>query len=215
MHKGETMQMSDAQYAEDMDNDYHRNRLALARGLLGSVSGASVFDFGCGDGAFMGILANEGAKVSGCDPSQTLIDKAPAGAKVGGVETLEALPPGCVDVLLVLNVLSYMPGDEQIRFWPAARSCLKTGGVMLQSNPNNLAASTKQYQFTANPRSFPAVLASHGFRETRRDFHRFRLPSILHPVLGRDIVSRRVQRMIPTLQRAARSTVYISLAEAV
>lgn len=164
--RGETMQVTDAEYgAAHSDKShanyrYHANRMAIATALLKrhvGLQGANVFDFGCGEGSFMRALMAGGATVSGVDPSKSLIDIAPATAAVGSVEVLEAVPAASLDLLVVLNVLGYVPHDEQARFWAAARRAVKLGGYMLQANANPKAAAGREYTFMANPDTFPAL----------------------------------------------------------
>lgn len=212
---GETMQVSDAEYAHAVETDrYHRNRLLIAIALLKShtnLRDKTIFDFGCGEGTLMRMLSAEGADVSGSDISQSLIDKAPEKAAVGSVETLEALPTKSIDVLIVLNVLGYVPTDQQARFWPAAAHALKFGGLMLQANSNSDVAAGTGYFFRASPRTFPDVLADHDFSEIAQDFHRYRLNALLRPIFGRDLLNHNLQAVIPKSIRAKRSTVYYSL----
>lgn len=215
---GETMQLSDAIYADNIKNDpYHRNRLAIALNLLKKhteLRGANVFDFGCGEGTFMRTLAAEGATVAGSDPSETLIDLAPEHAAVGSVETLEALPPNSIEILVVLNVLGYVPQDQQARFWNAASAITKPGGFMLQGNANARVAAGKSYHFMADPRTFPQTLKFYGFEEIDRDFHRYRLFPWTRKRTGkRDVIEIAELKRIPMFLKAMRSTGYYSISQ--
>lgn len=153
----------------------------------------------------------EGATVSGVDPSKSLIDIAPATAAVGSVEVLEAVPAASLDLLVVLNVLGYVPHDEQARFWAAARRAVKLGGYMLQANANPKAAAGREYTFMANPDTFPAFLAQNGFHEVGRNFHRFRLGGLGKRIGLPWLIDRHVQAAIPEALRVIRSTGYFSI----
>jgi SAM-dependent methyltransferase len=214
---GETMQLSDAEYAKRMASDpYHQNRLAMALRLLKRavpvLRDKIVFDFGCGEGTFMRILAAEGATVAGSDPSQTLIDIAPEQAVVGSVETLEALADNSIDILIVLNVLGYVRPQEIGRFWRTVERVVRPGGHMLQGNANSKAAAGKSYHFMADPWNFPHTLRLYGFTEIGRDFHRYRNFPWTRKLTGkRDVIDMGEQDHIPMWLRARRSTGYFSL----
>jgi 2-polyprenyl-3-methyl-5-hydroxy-6-metoxy-1,4-benzoquinol methylase len=208
----DTMQVSDAAYAEAMSGEYHQTRLAKALRILGDVHGNRVYDFGCGEGELMRRLSAAGAIVSGCDPSPKLIALAPETATIGGVEALEALPTDSLDVLVTLNVLGYVPAAELARFWPAAARAVKPGGLLLQANANDIAASGRKYTFSADPRTFPETLAGLGWSETGLDYHRYRPFPWTRLLTGkRDVLGVAEQDRIPMFLRQRRSTMYYSL----
>ena len=60
--------ISDSQYRENMSNDYHASRMTMAGRLLDRIAplaGKSAYDYGCGDGAFMRLLASRGMRAGG------------------------------------------------------------------------------------------------------------------------------------------------------
>jgi hypothetical protein len=208
MRMGKT---TDAAYKAAIGNDYHRVRLDIALDLLRrhAPRPGRAFDFGCGEGAFMRRLRAEGWTVTGCDVSAELT---PDDAVVGGVDVIEALPATTLDLLVVLNVWSYLTDDEESRFWPAARNALRTGSLLLMCNPNGLAAAARYPQNTDAAR-FPDYLADHGFTEIEQDFFRTYPPAWRRLLLGdRDrIIDRGRLSRLPLGYRRRRSTGYFSL----
>lgn len=212
---GETMQRasktSDVAYAALMDSaPNHKSRMAIASRMLKRATdlrGKQVYDFGCGEGTFSRMLEAEGAFVSGCDPSREL--SARADAVCGGVETLTGVADSSVDILVVLNVLSYFqePTDFQI-FWNEAARITRHGGLMIQCNPNRWAAHAGRYAFITDPDEFPQILTRHGFEEIQSDFYRY------YPILfgrGERIHDPERLKIIPQTLLSRRSTGYFSL----
>lgn len=200
---------TDAAYKAAIGNDYHRARLGIALDMLRRHSApGQAFDFGCGEGAFMRLLTAEGWRVAGCDPSP---DLCPDDAIVGDVAILENLDPASLDLIVSLNVWSYMPGDEERRFWPAARHALRPSGLLLMCNPNGLATAPRYAQNT-DALQFPAYLAERGFSELEQDFFRT-YPPIWRRLLGdraRIIDRKRLASLSPDFKRR-RSTGYFSI----
>jgi 2-polyprenyl-3-methyl-5-hydroxy-6-metoxy-1,4-benzoquinol methylase len=156
-------------------SDYHQSRIGIAWRMLTQatdVGGLHAFDFGCGEGVFMRRLAERGAIVSGCDPDPLLVARAPSGTPLGGIEVLETQPPQSADILVVLNVLSFMTPAEVDRFWSAAERLVRAGGFMIQCNPNSIAAGSR-YKWNTNPDQLKALQARHGFKETNTEFFQY------------------------------------------
>src|SRR5438128_12436455 len=68
-------------------NDY-RNHYLMPRmlAMLGDVSGKAILDLGCGEGGYARALYRGGAKVTGVDGSERLIEVARQRARESGME---------------------------------------------------------------------------------------------------------------------------------
>jgi SAM-dependent methyltransferase len=150
---------------------YHEGRLATAERLLAQAAlapGATIIDFGCGEGTFARRLS--GFAVTGIDPSPEMVALAReqgVDAEVGGVELLRRC-----DALVSLNVLAYLTDDEHQRFWTAL-DC----DALLVSHSNALfdefAGGSAPYNVRANPLTLRDDLAARGFDEVERAYFNF------------------------------------------
>src|SRR5213083_3509867 len=68
-------------------NDY-RNHYLMPRmlAMLGDVAGKTILDLGCGEGGYARELARRGARVTGVDGSERLIEVARERARHDGLE---------------------------------------------------------------------------------------------------------------------------------
>ncbi len=105
---------------------------------LGNLEGKSLLDFGCGEGIDSVIYAALGAKVTGFDISDELIDAARLRAKLDGVDVefiagdfLE-LTPAAYDVVVACAVLHHV--ELRIVF-PRLLECVKPGGLVVITEP--------------------------------------------------------------------------------
>ena len=128
-------------YAEQIDNPYHRHRLSVIEALLPAVDGKSILDFGCGEGVMMRRLRAQGAtRVVGIDPDAALIDLARASGLtdtiLGGADATRKVDK--VDCILCANVLAYMNHVEERVFYEEARRLLADGGHLVVTHSNEL-----------------------------------------------------------------------------
>lgn len=111
--------------------------------LAGYVpSGASVLDVGCGNGVFLGILAESGRICAGhgVDRSERAIHYAQQIAEATALsgllkfETLDSLvevPDLGYDVVSMVDVMHHIPKPAQRRFFIDAASKLRPGGTLI------------------------------------------------------------------------------------
>ena len=86
-------------------------RLSLT--IIDGVPTRRVLDMGCGKGAFTSLLAGPGREVVGVDISPTAIEKARERApeidfRVGTTDDVEEVAPGPFDVVVAMEILSYV-----------------------------------------------------------------------------------------------------------
>jgi SAM-dependent methyltransferase len=131
-------------YADHIGDAYHRHRLEVVRALFPDVDGATVVDFGCGEGVLAAEALQQGAaRVIGIDINDTLLDlarlRAPAAVfSQGGVGELKAISAGSVDCLISANVLAYLSDAEEHGFYEEAARLLRTGGALVVTHSNAL-----------------------------------------------------------------------------
>ncbi|MDM7973896.1 MAG: bifunctional 2-polyprenyl-6-hydroxyphenol methylase/3-demethylubiquinol 3-O-methyltransferase UbiG [candidate division Zixibacteria bacterium] len=100
----------------------HRLRLAMLRAHV-SLSGLRVLDVGCGGGLFAELLASEGAKVTGIDPSDESLAMARRHAQQVGLdieyraqelEHMARADPGGYDLVSCTEVLEHVPDPAAV-----------------------------------------------------------------------------------------------------
>jgi SAM-dependent methyltransferase len=144
-----------AAYEAGLGGAYHAHRLRVVTAMLPELRGATVVDFGCGDGVLaVEAQSRKAARIIGCDPNALLIGKArrnlgTAEFHQGGVEILERLDADLCGCLLAINVLAYLTDEEEERFYRAASRILKPGGCLLLSHSNALFDMFTLNAFTA------------------------------------------------------------------
>jgi len=120
-HRTETIGIGPARYAAwrattlGAVTDDIEQRLILD--LMGELSGRTVLDAGCGDGAFACALASRGAEVTGVDPDRAMLAAARGRAAAAGLRTkflegrLERLPfpDASFDAVVAVTVLCFVP----------------------------------------------------------------------------------------------------------
>lgn len=105
------------------------------RAMLGDVTGLSVLDAGCGSGAKIARLVEDGAVASvGVDISDSFLSPAPPGVELvqGDLSDLAAVPGlsgRSFDRILFLQSFGY--ADDPVRALTTARSMLKDDGFVL------------------------------------------------------------------------------------
>ncbi len=107
--------------------------------LLGNLEGKSLLDFGCGDGVDSVIYSALGARVTGIDLSEELVEVARRRAAVNGVDgrfvagdilALDSL--GQFDVVAVNATLHHV---DIFRVVPRLLECVRPGGRIVISEP--------------------------------------------------------------------------------
>jgi len=105
--------------------------------LVGDVSGCSVLDVGCGDGAFALDLASRGAVVTGIDASAAMIDAAKDRAqrakpditfRLGMADHLP-FPPEQFDVVTAITILCFV--DDAAPVFREIARVLRPGGRLV------------------------------------------------------------------------------------
>lgn len=107
--------------------------------LTKPAPGDTVFDFGCGTGAFTKYLAAHGFRVIGFDLSPGCVARArtdvpAAHFEIGDIEHLSAVGPGIADIIVFSAVLHHLPSRQ-----PALREAwriLKPRGRVFAFDPN-------------------------------------------------------------------------------
>jgi SAM-dependent methyltransferase len=116
-----------------------RTHLEVIRSEL-NLPGRRVVDVGCGSGALTRLLAGEGARVIGVDPSVEAIARALCGAGprehyiVGRAEEL-AIPDAHADAVTFLNSLHHIATGALAQALAEARRVLRSEGVVYVQEP--------------------------------------------------------------------------------
>lgn len=116
-----------------------RTHLDVLRSEL-QLSGATVIDVGCGTGALSHLLAQEGARLVGVDPSADAIARATAAAGpserylVGRAENLPVQEQSA-DVVTFLNSLHHVSTTALTAALAEARRALRTDGIVYVQEP--------------------------------------------------------------------------------
>jgi SAM-dependent methyltransferase len=106
---------------------------------LGARAGTSVFEVGCGAGAFLFVLAELGCRVAGLDRSATLIDFARRALPDGRFDVAEATalePEPKADVVLSCGVFLYFPTLHYAEQAIAAMAARASGAVAILDLPD-------------------------------------------------------------------------------
>jgi ubiquinone/menaquinone biosynthesis C-methylase UbiE len=144
-----------AAYEAGIGGAYHAHRLRVVTAMLPDLTGATVVDFGCGDGVLaVEAQSRKAARIIGCDPNALLIGRArgrlaDAEFHQGGVEILEQLDADVCGCLLAINVLAYLTDEEEDRFYRAASRIVRPGGSLLVTHSNALFDVFTLNAFTA------------------------------------------------------------------
>jgi len=126
MYRREDAEGFDSWAQEDLGELDKRLSIAIVDG----VPAERVLDVGCGKGAFTQLLVRPGREVIGVDIAPTAVEKArercpEADFRVGTVDDLEQVAPGRFDLVIAMEVLSYLER------WPEALEKLSGIGERL------------------------------------------------------------------------------------
>jgi 2-polyprenyl-3-methyl-5-hydroxy-6-metoxy-1,4-benzoquinol methylase len=136
-----TPELTPAVYASWRTSELGRFTEAIERKLIldlvGDVSGKTVLEIGCGDGALAVELARRGARVTGIDTSHAMLAAARERAEKAGEQVefiaanAEALPfdDGTFDVVIAVTILCFVK-DAQPVFSGIGRA-LRPGGALV------------------------------------------------------------------------------------
>lgn len=107
--------------------------------LFGPLQGKSLLDIGCGRGRLCRALAKRGAKMSGLDPQEAMLEiareTAPTAAfTCGGAEDMP-FPDETFDGAIILNSLHHVPRAVMGKSLSEALRVVKQGGIFLILEP--------------------------------------------------------------------------------
>lgn len=135
-------------------NDMARQYENKLTSLLGSLSGASVLEIGCGAGFCLGALARLSASVvEGIDADRSQIEVARARGLNALHVPIAAFPAYAethqrtYDDVLMFDVLEHVPGEERLMFLRRTWSMLKPGGRMVCQVPNANSFVGSRYRY--------------------------------------------------------------------
>lgn len=123
-------------HAEDGFFNAHYDRPACLA-LMGDVDGLDVLDAACGPGLYAAELVERGARTTGCDSSERMIElfrlRVPqARAEVHDLaRPLQWLEDQCMDVVLLALALEYL--DDRVAVLRELHRVLRPGGAMVLS----------------------------------------------------------------------------------
>jgi SAM-dependent methyltransferase len=179
---GERWQERAKSYADHIDDAYHRHRLAVIRALLPDLRGATIVDFGCGEGVLAAEAIDRGARrIIGLDINETLLgmarDRLPQGDwQLGGVERLSTVANAAADCIIAANVIAYLSDADDRRFYEETARILKPGGALIVTHSNALfdLFTLNAYTVAFFEKEFgvdPASLLRHPDRPQRLSFN--------------------------------------------
>lgn len=120
------------------DNLYdHASSLAKIERVFPPGKRLKVFDVGCGDGRLSRALVQRGHAVTGIDSNQAAVEAARQSgleAQVADVEAAWPADSATQDVVLILDVLEHVVGQERVL--AEAKRVLKPGGALIVAYPN-------------------------------------------------------------------------------
>ena len=158
-----------------------RKHSAVLREIL-PLKGAHIADIGCGDGGLVRLMAREGARVTGVEPSEAQLARARAAEPAGGEDYVkagaEALPfaDGSLDGAVFFNALHHVPVEGQGLALAEAARVLMSGGLLYVLEPLAAGAYFElvrpiEDETEVRARAYEAVQAAagHGLLEPARE----------------------------------------------
>jgi SAM-dependent methyltransferase len=145
VRKPSTVEDFEAKYQEDgdpwgyLDSWYERRKYAVTLACLPRERYRLVWEPACSIGVLTGLLAERADRVLASDGSATAIATARASGVPGGVvdwavQTLPARPPvatGSVDLVMLSEILYYLPEDDRGALLDIAAEVLAPGGDLV------------------------------------------------------------------------------------
>lgn len=115
--------------------------------LCGDVEGREVIDVGCGEGRFCRMLGKRGARVTGIDPTEDLINEARRRQPEATYHVAkgEALPVADASMDLVVSYLSLLDIPDYRAAIKEMKRVLKPGGRCVIANHNGFSTASSKY----------------------------------------------------------------------
>lgn len=128
----------DKEHDRDADSPIYEPLWQMLHTFLKYLSVETVLDFGCGDGAYASLMAEEGLQITGIDLSEKAIQKANARQCHGGTfiradHMPDTLPSGFFDMALMLNSLHCLTSSQRSALFEQTRRVLKPKGYFFAS----------------------------------------------------------------------------------
>ena len=138
-------------YSVNLENEYHKHRLAVIRDLIPQelfASGRRVFDFGCGDAVLFPLFLEAGAHIEGIDITTQMIGLARKRlteggydenlVRIGDVNYLRQIESASLDALFSFNVLAYLTAHEERLFYQEVSRIIRPCGYLVVTHSNEL-----------------------------------------------------------------------------
>jgi len=118
-----------------------RTRAEIVLRFAGDLRGASVLDFGCGDGKFSALLSERGPSfLAGVDISEKAVEFAkkhiPAGSFTALTQPPLPFPDNTFDAVFSLDVIEHIPDSDAATWKKELLRVLKPGGKLLITVPS-------------------------------------------------------------------------------
>ena len=99
-----------------------------------------VLDVGCGSGALLELLRDEGIEASGVDITSDMVAEAQARGldvhRADAVEYLRSLPEKSLGSIVAIQVIEHLPIEVLVQLLELAASRLRPGGLFIAETPN-------------------------------------------------------------------------------
>ncbi len=134
------------------------------------LTGKKVIDIGCGDGALTRMMAKQGARVVGLEPSDTQLTKARSVPAINGAEYLQGsaldLPfeAGYFHIAIFFNSLHHIPKEGRFKALEEAVRVLKENGIVYICEP---VAAGPHFELML-PVDDETVVRAHAYEQIKR-----------------------------------------------